>query len=347
MRHPTLWLAVFLLSQATAAQAQHLPPPGSGATPNSIAPDSTVQGTMSPGDIKEFADFVDNARRLEAKDLVSKSLAIRRSTVMLDALHVSCRVSNAAHIGSGSIVVDGKSESAGLYEVACEDGMGYLLTLIGRSSATGISCFAAAAFAADDRASRAPVDTRCRLPENQDFGAMASKGLRQAGIDCEAREQKWLGQSADPKVDFIEVACRDGRGFVLRSPVPGSKSAADALSCAEAARHGANCILTAAAAPASAANSTDNASTAQIRPDLQWFKDALSARGVPCDVQKARIIGRESIKRRYIVEYLCPQQPRGIVAYVPSAGDSVNPFESMDCDAAAIRKITCQFARIH
>ena len=80
---------------------------------------------------------------------------------------------------------------------------------------------------------------------------------------------------------------------------------------------------------------------------MQWFKDALAKNGISCEVKKARVIGRESIKRRYLVEYLCPQQPRGLVAYVPSAGDAVNTFESIDCNAAAERKITCQFVGAH
>jgi hypothetical protein len=81
----------------------------------------------------------------------------------------------------------------------------------------------------------------------------------------------------------------------------------------------------------------------QARPTLQWFKDALSKNGVACDVKKARVVGRESIKRRYIVEYQCPQQPHGVVAYVPSNADTVNPFEWIDCEAAAARKLACQF----
>jgi hypothetical protein len=64
---------------------------------------------------------------------------------------------------------------------------------------------------------------------------------------------------------------------------------------------------------------------------------------VSCDVKKARVAGRESIKRRYVVEYQCPERPQGLVAYVPSPGDSASAFESMDCAAAAERKIACQF----
>jgi hypothetical protein len=158
---------------------------------------------------------------------------------------------------------------------------------------------------------------------------------------------KWLGQGGTPKADYTEVACADGQGFVLRTPTPGSIAGnIDVIGCKDAASHGAQCQLSASSVPAAAA-AASAASAVEQRPTLQWFKEALAKNGVSCDVKKARVVGRESIKRRYLVEFQCPQQPRGLVAYVPSPGDTTNPFESIDCDAAAQRKITCQFLDAH
>ncbi|MFL6605040.1 MAG: hypothetical protein ACJ8R9_27420 [Steroidobacteraceae bacterium] len=47
--------------------------------------------------------------------------------------------------------------------------------------------------------------------------------------------------------------------------------------------------------------------------------------------------------RRFIVEYQCAQQPHGVAAYVASEGDVVNPFDWLACEAAASRKVACQF----
>jgi hypothetical protein len=309
---------------------------------------------MSQGDIAGLADFVDNTRRLERKGLVSKTLATKRGTVMLNALHIDCQLTDADHVASGNTTAGGQPVSVGLYEVACGNGMGYLLTLMGLSSASGISCFAASATQQGD-SSDSKVDLKCRLPANQNLNTMATTVMRNAGAACDAHDLKWLGQSADPKVDYTEVACNDNQGFVLRTPAPGSTGNIDVLSCKDAASHGAQCqmsstapeIATAAARAGAAAAAGAPPSATEPRPNLQWFKDALNKNGVSCDVKKARIVGRESIKRRYIVEYQCPQQPRGVVAYVPSAGDTTNPFESIDCDAAALRKIPCQFLDVH
>ena len=171
---------------------------------------------------------------------------------------------------------------------------------------------------------------------------MVSRVMSGAGAACDVRDAGWLGQGGKPVLDYTEAACADGRGLVLRTPAPGATAAVDVLSCADAASHGAVCRFAAAAPAAPAAPAA-----AEPRPDLKWFKDQLAANHVACDVRKARVIGRESIKRRYVVEYQCPQQPRGLVAYVPAPGDAVNAFESMDCDAAAQKKLICQFFAAH
>lgn len=342
---------MLLMTGSGNALAQHAPPPGGGM--NSPAnPEGHITGYMSQGDITGLADFVDSTRRLERKDLTSKTQATKRSTVMLKALQIDCQLTDVQHVASGKATADGQPVNVGLYEVACANGMGYLLTLVGLSSASGISCFAATATQQNEVSDPAKVDLKCRLPANQNLNAMATTVMRNTGATCEARDLKWLGQSPDPKVDYTEVSCADGQGIVLRTPTPGSIANIDVLSCKDAASHGAQCQLsgtapTPAAAATAVASGAPPQSAAEPRPDLQWFKEALKKNGVSCDVKKARIVGRESIKRRYIVEYQCPQQTHGIVAYVPSAGDTANPFESIDCEAAAARKIPCQFLDVH
>jgi hypothetical protein len=76
---------------------------------------------------------------------------------------------------------------------------------------------------------------------------------------------------------------------------------------------------------------------------LSWFKEELSRNGVGCETKRARIVGRESIKRRYLVEFDCADRPEGLVAFVPPAGDTAHPFESMTCALAAARGIRCEW----
>jgi hypothetical protein len=341
----TRWSECFMvLSTCVAATAfAQGPPPGGGVSAPRV-PEGITMGYMSQGDVKGLADFVDTTRLLERKDLVPKAAAAKRSTAILRALAVPCQVTDAQHVAAGKSMADGKSVDVGLYEVACANGMGYLLTVRESSMATGISCLAASATQSSEVSDQAQVDSKCHLPANTDLNEMATTLMRNAGTQCAASKVKWLGESAEPKLDYTEVACSDDRGFVLRTPAPGAAGNIDFVSCQDAVAHGARCQLTGDAAAAPTAGTAGGAPAVQTRPTLQWFKDALSKNGVNCEVQKARIVGRESIKRRYIVEYQCPQQPRGVVAYVPSEGDTVNSFEWVDCAIAASRKLPCQLA---
>lgn len=355
-----LLVALLIMGAGGTAFAQHGPP--ASATPNAPTnPGGQTGGGMSQSDIQGLADFVDSTKRLEHKNIVSKTLATKRATTMLNALHITCRLTDVQQMGSGKSIVGGQPVDVGLYEVACANGMGYLLTLVGLSNASGISCFAASATQqvasanspgatanpSETATSAEKVDSTCHLPANQDLNTMATTVVRNAGTACDAHGVKWLGQSGSPTLDYTEVACNDGQGVVLRTPAPGAIGIIDVLSCADAATHGAQCHLS-APPPAVAADTAPAAAGGSPppdgpRPSLQWFKDALSKNGVSCEVKKARVVGRESIKRRYVVEYQCAQQLQGLVAFVPSPGDTTNSFESMDCAAAAQRKIACQF----
>jgi hypothetical protein len=337
------YLIVLLSTCAAAGAFAQGPPPGGGVSAPRV-PEGITMGYMSQGDVKGLADFVDTTRLLERKDLVPKAAAVKRSTAILRALAVPCQVTDAQHVAAGKSMTGGKSVDVGLYEVACANGMGYLLTVRDFSMASGISCLAASATQSTEGSDQAKVDSKCHLPANADLNEMATTLMSNAGTQCAASKVKWLGESAEPKLDYTEVACSDERGFVLRTPAPGAAGNIDIVSCQDAVAHGARCQLTSDAAAAPAAGIPGGAPAPQTRPTLQWFKDALSKNGVTCEVQKARIMGRESIKRRYIVEYQCPQQPHGVVAYVPSDGDTVNAFEWVDCATAASRKLPCQLA---
>ncbi|MFL6604673.1 MAG: hypothetical protein ACJ8R9_25520 [Steroidobacteraceae bacterium] len=341
IRYSRALLALWLVVGSGGILAQG-PPPDGGVNAARV-PEGITLGYMSQGDVKGLADFVDSTRLLEPKGLVSKAVAAKHTTAMLNALQISCQLTDARHIAAGKSMEGGKPVEVALYEAACANGMGYLLTMRDLSLASGISCLAASAAPADNKEA-AKVDLKCQLPANGKLDDMAATVMRNAGTNCAANKVRWLGESAEPKLDYTDVACNEDQEFILRTPVPGSAGNIDVLTCKDAALHGAKCQLTAAG---SAAVETKGAaapmSAEQARPTLQWFKDALGKNGVACDVKKARIVGRESIKRRYIVEYQCPQQPHGVVAYVPSVGDVVNPFEWIDCEAAASRKLACQF----
>jgi hypothetical protein len=238
---------------------------------------------------------------------------------MLTVLKAPCAVSDAAYRGKAPNDTDQH-----VYEAACEDGMGYLL-LLKQTILTGASCFEA-----DQEG--APV--KCTLPANADRKLMAGRVLTRNEVPCTVQAVKWLGTSV-ANLDHVEVACEGAVSHVVRRPRLGEGGKLEVVTCKDASAQGVTCKLspTASAAPAA---------TADSRPTLSWFKEELVRNGVSCQTKRARIVGRESVKRRYLVEFECSERPDGLVAFVPAANDTVNSFESMNCVSAAERGIRCE-----
>lgn len=310
-------LLVFAWPVAGLAQA----PGGGPPIPHEPAEDLRTRNALTQAEVKQLAEQIDRWNRDEANGSLSPREAKERSSAMLGVLKVPCTVTEAMYRGSAPEFPGQK-----IYEAACEDGMGYLL-LLHRTTLQGVSCLATG---------RDDLPVKCAMPVNADGRAMAGKVLSRHQIDCQVRDLKWLGTSA-AELDHVEVACESGSGYMMRSPRIGSSGKLEIIGCQEAIKQGVACELSsqAAAAPGRVADS---------RPSLEWFKEVLSRNGVACATKRARIVGRESIKRRYLVEFECTDRPEGLIAFVPPVGDAVNAFESMSCLTAAQRGIRCEWA---
>jgi hypothetical protein len=291
----------------------------SGTGGHEPAEDIRTRNALSQADLKRLAEQLDQWRRVEGTGGVPPRVAKSRTAAMLRVLNVSCAVADAAYRG---VAPDHADQH--IYEAACNDGLGYLFFLQ-QETLTGTSCLAT---------DRDDSQVKCALPANSDSKIMAGTVLKNNHVQCNVKDVKWLGASA-ANLDHVEVACESSGGYVVRSPQPGSSGKLDVLSCPDAIKQGIVCELSVHAPSATA-------SSADLRPTLSWFKEALSRNGVSCQSKRARIVGRESIKRRYLVEFECSDRPEGLIAFVPPAGDTANAFESMNCAVAAERGIRCE-----
>ena len=316
MKPLTLISLLAVLAVPAESFAQGAGPPSTAPRPNAGS-EVLTRDTLSASDLKRIAEQIDQWKRIEGNGELSPREAKARTAAMLNVLQASCVVSDAAYRG--------KAPDAGaqiIYEAACEDGNGYLL-MLGGSTLSGISCLARSW-------NRLPME--CALPANVDSKVMASALLERKGVECKVRELKWLGTSA-ANLEHIEADCESGGSYVMRSPPLGTSGKLEVFDCEASAKQGVACELSARASPSPA--------SADARPTLSWFKEALGRNGVSCLTKRARIVGRESIKRRYLVEFECSDRPEGLVAFVPPAGDTVNTFETMSCQSAAERGIQC------
>ena len=265
------------------------------------------------------------AARAKAKEQVGKLLA---------TLRLSCDISDALLVVSGTRRPEsgGREVDTRVYEVACGGKMGYLLETQGTATPIAISCVAAEEARAADVAKGKQPGFYCRLAQNKDIYALLTSLITAGtGAQCSVQRLQYFGRSESTQSEYSEVACTDGKGFLLRTALPGSGAENAVMSCDDAARQGIKCRLT-EATPAVQSEGPVTSDT---------FKGALAQNGVSCKIDQVRMIGQEDHRKRYVVEYRCADPPGGGgVAFIPLQGNS-NPYESLECAAAALQGIPC------
>jgi len=268
----------------------------------------------------------DMEQRLHDLSPRQRAQVIQETEKPIRALSLSCKPTDAERIGRGKYTVDGKRVEVVAYEVACNNGMGYLLASLGEEKPIAVSCFAAAATRADAIAKGEKSDVYCQLAANKDLKAMAALLMTEAGASCTVNDLRWFGLAVATHTEYTEVACGDGNGYLLRAQQNEPATQVSAVSCQEAAKQGMKCHLTdggPVAAPVT----------------MQTFRDALKKNGVSCEPTQMRLVGRETVSKRYVVEMQCPDTT-DLVAFIPLDGGT-KQLETLDCAAAMQRNILC------
>jgi hypothetical protein len=312
---------------------------GTLANPSPFTPNGGVCGPQTPGNPAcdsplmiqhtRYSDVLfhvgERARRAKEWD---KEYAKKESQTLIDALSVPCELTDAEQAGGGKVDIKGKKLDVTVYEAACRSGTGYFLVSQPPEKSLAISCFAAeASHAADVAQGARPDDFSCTLSGYKDAKTMAAVVLKEAGTVCDVGNYRWVGVSTTNGREYSEVSCEGGQGYVLEVPKTSQEAPLSVVDCQNAVKEGLKCALTAVTMPVT----------------LQTFRDAIKDHAVNCDPAEMRYIGREDQDRRYVVELQCPQQPKGLVVFIPLQ-DNPKPFETLDCPAAATRAIQCKLA---
>jgi hypothetical protein len=265
----------------------------------------------------------DMEQRLHDLSPRQRAQVIQETEKPISALSLACKPTDAERIGHGKYDVDGKRMEVVAYEVACGNGMGYLLASLGAERPIAVSCFAAAATRADSIARGEKSDVYCQLAANKDLKAVAASLMTGAGISCRVNDFRWFGLA---HTEYTEVDCGDGTGYLLKAQQNEPAAQVSAMTCQEAAKQGMKCHL------------TDGGPVA-VPVTMQTFRDALKVAGVGCEPAQMRLVGRETVSRRYVVEMQCADAT-DLVALIPLDG-STKKFETLDCAAAMQRNILC------
>ena len=301
---------------------------GSGAMPTG---NHMGQNNMTQDQFNQMADYADTAKRLTKEDkakgkTIADLLAEDKAaaTALTKSMPLSCDVTDAILAAQGPVTVNGKPIDTKTYEAACANGMGYFLISQDSGKPYGFSCFAADATHAADVAAGRPPGAVCQLPTNANMKTMMATVLSHAGTNCAVRDLKWVGVSSASNIEFNEVACTDGNGYILRTALPGSLMQPNVIACHDSP---VACKLTSSGPVV----------------NIQTFKDALAAHKVACTASDSnvRAIGQQPASKRYVVEFQCPEQPKGLVAFIPLNGNTA-PFETLNCAAAAKKGAVCK-----
>ncbi len=198
---------------------------------------------------------------------------------------IACTLSDAYYLGA-STSKDGKSD---LYEVACQQGLGYVL-LNGATSTKAYDCLATAG----------QPSLVCRLPGNADPKQGLKPYIASAAVTCTPTNARYLGANATTTV--YEVACQEGPGYLLQAPVGASTTAVVAVPCLQADGTANACTLTSKAQSMAVLNTlvTQAAKTCQISAD--------------------RFIGNDSHTGDAYYEVGCGAQPGFVIAATKTGG---------------------------
>ncbi len=347
-----VWLAILCVGFTDLADAQK----SSGPAPQPVVVPPAALTLSNVVRFSATTNSGDLADRINAERIKTETQASVRK--LIGSLGLPCEVAAAARVGylqpnvdvkgaeakdkdrkNAEAVAEGKVPEVtvygkvpgdtSIYEVACQDGAGYLLVSQGRDKPPlAISCIAADAAHATDVAQGVKSEFYCDLPANKDIKAMATKLMSAAGTPCTVSKLRWMGVDMASQTEYSEVACEDEKGYLLKAPMH-LNARISAIGCQEAVANGLQCLF------------TDGGPTPAVT--MQMLLDALKRNGVNCEPDQMRYIGRESVGKRYVVEVLSPDRPNGLVSFIP-VRDTTKPFETIDCLTAAARNIQCKLA---
>jgi hypothetical protein len=333
-------MAALLLSPAALAQTLTGSQAGQPGVNGSTVPSGNQMGRdlMTAEQFNALQDYADTAKRLTRDDkakgkTLAELLAGDKATVetAVKTLSLACTVDKAVLAAEGPETIAGKTVNTHTYETACTNGMGYFLTLRDGAPASGQTCFGADALRQSDlKAGRKPAMV-CGMPGLGDLKMMAGSVAQQAGAACPVSGYRYIGQNATTHIEFDEVACTGGAGYVLAIALPGSAEGVRATPCHDSAMKGLACTLSGNGGPVIT---------------LDTFRDALKTRQITCAAgeKEVRFVGQENVQKRFVVEFSCREHPQGLVAFVPLEGNKA-PFEALDCPGAARRGVLCALTK--
>lgn len=219
----------------------------------------------------------------------------------------ACDIINARAIGSGA--------KNSYFEVACGNA-GYIV------QTTNPANPAAEVVANNCLLYEEGANISCKLTDKATQLAVVDTLTAASGKNCTVKDKRYI---LSTKVDnYFEVACADGKGYVLQQTAAGG-ALARTIDCAQAGFVGGGCTLTDAVA-------------AQTEQAGLYTKLATKG-GFDCQVEKYGMLPTDD-NRKEVVELKCKNRPDGAIAIF-----STGPAVIYDCLTSEINGYRCSFSK--
>lgn len=266
---------------------------------------------LSPA-VASAAPKKDAAAAPDAKnDAKNKAKGQAEAPALMQQTGYACAISDATYLGASKAKDDkGKEVTTNVYEVACSGSLGYLILAKDGATPEAFDCLKLSTNAA-----KTGGKLTCAMPANTDFNAALQGLVTKAGEKCTVNKARWIGSSAETKIDEYEVACAEGGANILVVPQPGSQRTLAAESCLLASRVGIACEYM-----------PKETIVAQIKAL------AAPANRTACQVTDAAYIGQSTTNKHTFYEIACADGKSGFMLETDATNKYVN---AIDCARAA------------
>ena len=249
-------------------------------------------------------------------DAKSHAQAMMEAPPLIQQTGINCTPTDANFI-TGKSNDNGKQTTTKIYELVCQQGLGWMVFAPEGGMPTAFDCLALntrkpAAGAKDTGA------VYCRLPQNENPLHGIQTVAASAGNNCQVSQARWMGSSADNKLDQYEIACADGGAAVIQAPRAGSTQKLTAVNCFNLK-------------PGDCTYYTKDKYLAQLTTIAQ-------PAGRPCQINDGRYVGRTPNNHSYY-EVACSDGKSGFVV----EADQNNAYvKAIDCGRSGAMGLSCE-----
>jgi hypothetical protein len=229
----------------------------------------------------------------------ARTAGMKAAPALIAATHLTCTLADARMMGTSA-------DKTNFYEVACKDGVGYVIIAKPNVPPTTYDCVMASEPLPDGK----PNNMACKLPGNLNPGATLTPAMAALGRSCAVSKAHYIGSTND--LDIYEVACTGGGDYVLQKAKAAGGTSTAKLCAVFGAGSNIKCILT---TPDQQAVDVDNLAAAAPKP---------------CQVKDRRYVGSTPDQTDFF-EVACA----GNVGYMLQVDPRGKVQQTIDCIKAA------------